>query len=93
MWVAGEWTDAEDGSTSDVLNPATGEVIATTPKATISDVERCVAASRAALKSKDWASMDPAQRGRILQKMAAATYANAKSLAAKESSNNGKTFR
>ena len=29
--------------------------------------------------------MDPAQRGRILQKMAAATYANAKSLAALES--------
>ena len=47
MLIAGEWTDAEDGSTSDVLNPATGEVIATTPKATISDVERCVAASRA----------------------------------------------
>ena len=52
MWIAGEWTDAEDGSTSDVLNPATGEVIATTPKATIADVERCVAASRAALNSK-----------------------------------------
>ena len=93
MLIAGEWIDAEDGSTSDVLNPATGEVIATTPKATIGDVERCVAASRAALNSKDWAAMDPAQRGRILQKMAAATYANAKSLAAIESSNNGKTFR
>ena len=93
MLIAGEWTNAEDGSTSDVLNPATGEVIATTPKATIADVERCVAASRAALKSKDWAAMDPAQRGRVLQKMAAATYANAKSLAAIESSNNGKTFR
>ena len=59
MWIAGEWTDAEDGSTSDVLNPATGEVIATTPKATIADVERCVAASRAALNSKEWGAMDP----------------------------------
>ena len=78
MLIAGEWCDSEDGATSDVLNPATGEVIATTPKATISDVERCVQASRAALKSKEWAMMDPAQRGRVLQKMAAATYANAK---------------
>ena len=93
MLIAGEWCDSEDGATSDVLNPATGEVIATTPKATISDVERCVQASRAALKSKEWAMMDPAQRGRVLQKMAAATYANAKSLAALESANNGKTFR
>ena len=82
MLIAGEWCDAEDGATADVLNPATGEVIATTPKATINDVERCVSASREALNSKDWAAMDPAQRGRILQKMAAATYANAKSLAA-----------
>ena len=48
MLVAGEWCDAEDGATSDVLNPATGEVIATTPKATLNDVERCVAASRTA---------------------------------------------
>ena len=47
---------------------------------------------KAALNSKEWGAMDP-QRGRILQKMAAATYANAKSLAAIESSNNGKTFR
>ena len=93
MWIAGEWTDAEDGSTAEIINPASGEIIATTPKATIADVDRCVAASKAALHSRDWAAMDPAQRGRILQKMAAVTYANAKSLAAIESSNNGKTFR
>ena len=30
MLIAGEWCDAEDGATADVLNPATGEVIATT---------------------------------------------------------------
>ncbi|HII21862.1 MAG TPA: hypothetical protein HA307_03950, partial [Candidatus Poseidoniaceae archaeon] len=42
MWIAGEWCDAEDGATADILNPATGEVMATTPKATIADVNRCV---------------------------------------------------
>ena len=93
MWITGEWCDAEDGAVGDALNPATGEVIATVPKATIGDVDRCVQASRDAFNSKDWSTMDPAQRGRVLQKMAAATYANAKSLAALESSNNGKTFR
>ena len=49
MWIAGEWCDAEDGATADILNPATGEVMATTPKATIADVNRCVEASRAAV--------------------------------------------
>lgn len=93
MWIGGEWCDAEDGATADIINPATTEVMATTPMATLSDVERCVAASKQALHSKEWGAMDPAQRGRVLQKMAAATYANAKSLAAIESNNNGKTFR
>ena len=93
MLIAGVWCDSEDGSVSEILNPATGEIIANIPRATVNDVNRCVEASKAAFKSKDWSGMDPAQRGRILQKMAAATYANAKPLAVVESTNNGKTFR
>ena len=93
MSIAGEWCDAEDGATAEILNPATSEVIATTPKATLADVHRCVDASRAAFEDASWKAMDPAQRGRILNKMAQATYAKAKELAAIESSNNGKTFR
>ena len=67
--------------------------MATVPKATVGDVHRCVASSRAALESPEWKGMDPAQRGRVLNKMAAVTYAKAKELAVIESSNNGKTFR
>ncbi|RJU81950.1 MAG: aldehyde dehydrogenase [Candidatus Poseidoniales archaeon] len=93
MSIDGEWCDAEDGATADILNPATGQVMATTPKATLNDVNRCVEASRAAFEDSSWKAMDPAQRGRILNKMAQATYAKAKELAAIESNNNGKTFR
>ena len=93
MWIAGEWCASSDGATSEALNPANGKVLATVPKATVEDVNRCVDASRAAFESRDWKSMDPAQRGRILNKMAAVTYAKAKELAALESANNGKTFR
>ena len=82
MSIAGEWCDAEDGATAEILNPATSEVIATTPKATLADVHRCVDASRAAFEDASWKAMDPAQRGRILNKMAQATYAKAKELAA-----------
>ena len=93
MWLDGAWCAASDGATSDVLNPATGEVIATVPRATLEDVDRCVQSSRAALNAPEWKAMDPAQRGRILNKMAAATYQHAKTLAKLESENNGKTFR
>ena len=81
MWIAGEWCAASNGATSEVLNPASGEVIATVPKATTEDVDRCVAASKAAFAHADWKDMDPAQRGRVLNKMAAVTYAKAKELA------------
>tara|TARA_B100001079_G_C16395933_1_gene509070 strand:+ start:223 stop:1659 length:1437 start_codon:yes stop_codon:yes gene_type:complete len=93
MYIAGEWTDSENGDISNAINPATGDTISTVPKATVGDVNRCVEASRAAFESADWKKMDPAQRGRILNKMAAATYGAAKELAKVESENNGKTFR
>ncbi|RJU88377.1 MAG: aldehyde dehydrogenase [Candidatus Poseidoniales archaeon] len=93
MWVAGEWCAASDDATGEVLNPATGETIASVPRATIADVDRAVDASRTALNAPEWKAMDPAQRGRILNKMAAVTYQHAKSLAKLESENNGKTFR
>ena len=63
MWIAGEWCASSDGATSEALNPANGEVLATVPKATVEDVNRCVDASRAAFESRDWKSMDPAQLG------------------------------
>ncbi|DAC08985.1 MAG TPA: aldehyde dehydrogenase family protein, partial [Candidatus Poseidoniales archaeon] len=93
MWIGGAWTSASDGATGEVLDPSSGEVIASVPKATLADVDTAVAASRAAFEDRSWAAMDPAQRGRVLNKMAAVTYSKAKELAAIESSNNGKTFR
>ena len=93
MFTSGSCKKSSSGEESDVINPATGEVIASVPKANLDDVNACIQSSREAFQSKEWASMDPAQRGRILQKMANATYANAKMLAEIESTNNGKTFR
>ena len=60
MSIAGEWCEAEDGATAEILNPATSEIIATTPKATLGDVHRCVDASRAAFEDASWKAMDPA---------------------------------
>ena len=33
MLINGEWVNGENGETSDVINPATGAVIATVPRA------------------------------------------------------------
>lgn len=93
MYVGGQWRYASNGEKSEVINPATTEVIATIPLATSADVEECIASSRVAFESKEWGLMDPAERGRVLNRMAQATYAQAKNLAVIESTNNGKTFR
>ena len=86
MYIAGEWVNSSDNNFSDAINPATGEVIAKIPKATTQDVERCLAASKSAFNDSAWKNIDPAQRGRILNKMAAVTYAKAKELADKAAS-------
>lgn len=91
MLLGGEWKS--NGALENVLDPARNEVMAQVPRGTRDDVDAAVAASRAALESKDWKGMDPAQRGRILQKLAALTYANVKELALIESRNNGKTIK
>ena len=38
--IGGEWVDSAGGETMEVLNPATGEVIAEVPAATAEDVDR-----------------------------------------------------
>ncbi len=67
-YIAGEWTDSSSGSTFDVLNPATGEVIATFPESSASDMEAAVRAARAAFDS--WRLYPAPHRGEILYKAA-----------------------
>ena len=43
-FVGGEWVDASSGEAMEVLNPATGEVIAEVPRSTAEDVGRAVVA-------------------------------------------------
>src|SRR3970282_1598357 len=64
MLVAGAQIDSESGQTTEVRNPATGEVVDTVPKGTINDIRRALDAAQGALKK--WAARAPAKRGAIL---------------------------
>jgi betaine-aldehyde dehydrogenase len=48
MWIGHEWRSAADGRVFEVLNPATEEVVDTAPRAGAADVDRAVAAAKAA---------------------------------------------
>ncbi|WOI60164.1 aldehyde dehydrogenase family protein [Streptomyces fradiae] len=73
-----------------VLNPATGERIATVPAATPEDVDAAV--SRAARAQRAWAAAAPADRARLLRRFAATVDAHLEELALLEVREAGHTI-
>src|SRR3954452_11985172 len=67
-FVDGELVDPASGTTTPVLNPATGEEIAQAPDSSAEDVDRAVAAARAAWEG--WATTTPGERARAMLRLA-----------------------
>ena len=68
LFLNGEWTDASDGATFDVVDPATGEVIAKVADATADDVRAMVDAAAAVQDS--WAAVPAVERAAIMRRAA-----------------------
>ena len=90
MLIAGEWVEAQSGARLESRNPATGEVHATIPSGDARDVNAAVAAAREALERGAWPALLPAERARILWKVAELIEANLDELAELESLDQGK---
>jgi len=94
LLIGGEKVDAADGATFETLDPATGNVITTVAQAGAADVDRAVAAARAAFtEGSDWRSMTPGDRGRAMIRLAHLVEAHADELAELESLDNGKPLK
>jgi len=78
------------GGVADVINPATGEVVAQEVCCDASAVDRIVQASDEAFHSAAWQGMAPADRGRLLLKLADAVEAEAETLIEPELLDTGK---
>ena len=89
-FIGGEWVESSGGETMEVLNPATGEVIAEVPRGTAEDVERAVEAARNAWT--EWRSKTPKDRMELLLGLADVIDENAEELARLESQNVGKPW-
>ncbi|MGK5675673.1 aldehyde dehydrogenase family protein [Micromonospora sp. URMC 106] len=79
FYLDGQWVTAGSGETVAVRNPATEEVVATVPAGTAADVDRAVAAARAAFPG--WADTAPADRAARLDRLHAALTARAEEIA------------
>ena len=87
-FVNGESVDAADGRTSDLINPSTGEVFASAPVSSATDVDRAYVAADAAFEI--WSNSTPSERQKALLTIADAFEAHADELVALESENTGK---
>lgn len=68
MLIDGEWVDAQEGETFEVINPATSEVIAHVPKGGLKDAQKALEAADRAFK--EWSILPPIKRGIILRQAA-----------------------
>lgn len=90
MLIDGEWLQAEDGSSIDVYDPASGKILTRAPSGKKADVDRAVAAARAAFEGREWSGLTPAHRERLLWRLADEVEAHADTLAELEVLDNGK---
>jgi acyl-CoA reductase-like NAD-dependent aldehyde dehydrogenase len=91
--INGERVAASDEGTFDSIDPSTGDVLATVSKATRTDVDRAVQSAQAAFEGKAWGGIVPAERGRIMQRIAQSLRDQAEELATLESRDNGKPLK
>jgi len=87
--INGEAVDAASGQTFTTWNPATEEPITTVASAGAEDVDRAVAAARAAFEGP-WSRMRHAERQRLLWRLGDLILAHADELARLETMDNGK---
>jgi acyl-CoA reductase-like NAD-dependent aldehyde dehydrogenase len=90
LLIGAERVEAADGRTFATLDPATGQEVAQVPQAGAADVDRAVAAARAAFADGPWATMPAAGRERLMHALADAIEARADELAEIEALDNGK---
>lgn len=72
LFIGGDWVPPAGAAAIEVISPSTEQVVARAPAATASDVNRAVAAARAAFDDGEWPQLTPAQRAEYLTALAAA---------------------
>ncbi|HVT39192.1 MAG TPA: aldehyde dehydrogenase family protein [Gemmatimonadaceae bacterium] len=90
-FVGGAWTTPRKGGLFEVINPASGKVIARATQGTKADVNAAVRAARNALPA--WQGLTGHARARHLYAIARSVQRNARLLAVLETIDNGKSIR
>jgi betaine-aldehyde dehydrogenase len=87
-FVSGQYVDAADGRTADLVDPTTGAVFAQAPLSSAGDVDTAMTAAADAFEG--WRDSTPSDRQKALIRIADAIESRAEELVAAESANTGK---
>ncbi|XP_048355791.1 mitochondrial 10-formyltetrahydrofolate dehydrogenase isoform X1 [Sphaerodactylus townsendi] len=91
-FINGQFIDAEDGKTYDSINPTDGSVIAQVSLATVSDVDKAVAAAKEAFEQGEWGRMNARDRGRLMYRLADLMEEHQEELATIEAIDSGAVY-
>jgi len=92
LFINGKFVPAKGGKTFPTINPANEKVLSKVAYASKDDVDKAVAAARAAY-TKVWSKLSPAERGKYLFRIARILQERAREFAVLETLNNGKPIR
>jgi 4-guanidinobutyraldehyde dehydrogenase / NAD-dependent aldehyde dehydrogenase len=89
-FIDGNYVDAASGQTFDSINPGTGKLLARVASGDTEDINRAVAAARAAFRKGVWADQPPSLRQKVLKRFADLIRENTEELALLETLDMGK---
>jgi betaine-aldehyde dehydrogenase len=69
LFIGGEWVEPASGSVSDIVSPATLEVVGSAPDGSAADMDRAVAAARETFDSGSWSRLPVAERLAVLERV------------------------
>jgi phenylacetaldehyde dehydrogenase len=90
-FIGGSWVVAASGKTLPVVDPSSGKPVSAIAAGDAQDIDRAVAAARAALESPAWSKLSPDRRERLMHRLADLIEANVDLLAELEVVDNGMT--
>lgn len=90
LFINNEWVDSSHDATLEVEDPSTGKIVGHVVDASDRDVDRAVAAARAAFDDGRWSNLPPMVREKTMHRLADLIEAHADDFAELEAIDNGK---
>ena len=90
MLIDGDWVGSAAREVITSIDPANREPVAEVPRGKAADIDRAVEAARQAFEASEWSEMVPAERGRILLRLAGRIREKQEEVARLETLDSGK---